>query len=147
MQVKENFFDMVTQVKSTGIVDALSNATNPQEMRAIWERFSNENAELFQRAKKWAEEEFYNECGGINEFIFKKGDSIDNPLEVILIPLICGGENLCFADLFEDFAQEMIVEPLSKTGNRYTKALVYIIESGIEGLEDATPELIFDNLN
>lgn len=147
MEMKEKFFEMVTQVKSTGILDALSNAANPQEMNAIWERFSLENTELFQRAKKWAEEEFYDECGFINGFIFEQGDSIDNPLEVTLMPLVCGSDNLCFADLFEDFAQEMIVEPLLKTGNKFAKVLVYVIESGIEGLEDITPEFIFENLD
>ena len=144
MGMKENFFEIIALIRDTGIVDTLNYATNPQEMKCIWKKFSEENAELFERVQNWVENEYYNECSCINEFLFKPGDSIENPREITLLPYMCGKGEIPLEDLFEDFVVEMLVAPLKATGNKFADVVADYITRGSD--EILSSEYIFKKL-
>ena len=86
--MKEKFLALVNEVKATGIVAILSNTSNVDEFKETWQKFTDENPELFKKALEWGAEFKKNEPGNL----FEDGEAIENPLEVVVAIRIAGNK-------------------------------------------------------
>ena len=58
------FLTFIEELKNSGIAQDLYNSSSPEETISIWEKYSSENQELFERIKSLAEgiDEYFNTC-------------------------------------------------------------------------------------
>ena len=94
--MKQNFLALVNEVKATGIVAILSNASNAEAFKDAWQKFADENPELLKKASEWGAEFKQTEA----EPFFEEGEAVENPMEVVVAIRIAGNE-VSEADVFE----------------------------------------------
>lgn len=76
--MKNKFLELVEKVKTTGIVESLTNTSSKEEMSEVWQKFMDENPELCAKIEDWATEFKESNSGPI----FGKGEKLENPLEI-----------------------------------------------------------------
>ena len=96
--MKQNFLALVNEVKATGIVAILSNASNAEAFKDAWQKFADENPELLKKASEWGAEFKQTEA----EPFFEEGEAVENPMEVVVAIRIAGNE-VSEADVFENW--------------------------------------------
>ncbi len=137
--MKENFLALTQEVKSTGIVAILSNASNVEAFKDAWQKFSDENPELFKKAFDWGAE-FKTD---VDPF-FEDGEAIENPMEVVVAIRIAGNE-VSECDVFENYAD--LVRALKDLGTPFANAVAecidgnYIYDIKVEGIFAAIEDL------
>lgn len=136
--MKEKFLALVKEVKNTGIAEALYKTSNAKELEAVWQKFSDENQELFGKIKDWAEE--FRISDGTS--IFSKAETIENPMEIaILIRIINDKNNVSEFELFENWGD--FVEAIHNIGNDFSDVIEDLIWTYY--ITDIKPQYIFDD--
>ena len=104
--MRQKLLELVEEIKSTGIVKILLNASNEEEVKVIWKKFVYENKELISRLKDlgdiFKQEKITN--------IFKENEKLENPMEIAVAIYVLGDENVNEVDIFEncdDLAEQM----------------------------------------
>ena len=104
--MRQKLLELVEEIKSTGIVKILLNASNEEEVKVIWKKFVYENKELISRLKDlgdiFKQEKITN--------IFKEDEKLENPMEIAVAIYVLGDENVNEVDIFEncdDLAEQM----------------------------------------
>ena len=104
--MRQKLLELAEEIKSTGIVKILLNASNEEEVKVIWKKFVYENKELISRLKDlgdiFKQEKITN--------IFKENEKLENPMEIAVAIYVLGDENVNEVDIFEncdDLAEQM----------------------------------------
>lgn len=129
--MKEEFLALVEKVKATGIANALCNANTVDERVRAWTKFEKKNQDLFKEIASWSVE-FYDEA---DDPLFNKGETIQNPLEIVICIYISdiSGDNI-----FEDW--EDLRAEIRNLGNGYTMDLADAMdETRISWIEITEP--------
>ena len=121
--MKEKFLALVEEIKTTGIAEALCKASNVDEITTAWQKFKDENPELFRKINEWATE-FVD--GGCNP-IFKCKEDVKMPMEIAVCIYIMG-ENATECTIFDE-------------GNDFVKALYATNEKNAS----AVGHFVYDN--
>lgn len=76
--MREDFLNLVKEVKKTGIAKSLCNTTNAEELKTVCKKFEKGNSELIKRIRKWGK--VFN-----GEEIFFEGEEVEDPIEIAVI--------------------------------------------------------------
>ena len=120
--MKEKFLALVEEVKVTGIVAALSGASNPEELEAVWNEFEEKNSDLFEKANAWGKE-FWE--ADITE-IFEYGENFENPMEIAVTIFMVGNE-ISDSDIFQDY--EELITALRNVGSEFAYAVAEFVDT------------------
>ena len=120
--MKEKFLALVEEVKVTGIVAALSGASNPEELEAVWNEFEEKNSDLFEKANAWGNEFLE---ADITE-LFESEESFENPVE-IAVTIVMVGNEISDSDIFQDYEELMIA--LNSVGSNFAYAIAEFIDT------------------
>lgn len=112
--MRKEFLALVEKVKATGIADALCKAATVDERVTLWVKFDEENQDLFKEIVSWSVEFNKNAC----DPIFKKGEKVQNPLEIAVCISISGTAE---DDIFENW--EDLQSEIRNLGNGYATDL------------------------
>lgn len=141
---REEFIAFIEELKNKGIAQSLFNSSTPEETIAIWEKFSSENQELFERIKSWAENRdayFYDRD---HMPLFEDDEEPDCVLEIGLMFIIVKDDILLDSeDIHQDYNQfcNRLVEVLTSSPNRLIKAAGYFLDC--DDMENITAENIY----
>lgn len=94
--MKDKFLELVEEVKNTGIATILCNTTNAEELKAVWQKFEEENSELLQKVEDWVRQY---DC----EELFDTGEEFENPIEIVVIIRIIGDSRFSEGEIFGTF--------------------------------------------
>lgn len=113
--MKNKFLALVEEVKATGIVAALSGASNPEELESVWNEFKGKNPDLFAKANAWGSEFKEPESS-----LFECEESFENPVE-IAVTIVMVGNEISDADIFDDY--EDLVKALEDEESDFANAI------------------------
>jgi len=140
---REEFLLFIEELKHSGITQALYNSTTPEETISIWEKYSSENQELFEKIRSWAAErnEYFNTCKTFT--LFADEEQLDDCLlEICLILIIVKDESiLCEEDINNEFGEELYFL-LNQSSNKIFQAVAEYIDCN--GYDTLSKENIFD---
>lgn len=136
------FLTFIEELKNSGIAQDLYNSSSPEETISIWEKYSSENQELFERIKSWAEgrDEYFNTCEPVP--LFEKDEKVECVLEVGLMILIVKDECILLEEDIGEGFNEKLITLLKKSSNRLLKAAGCYIDC--KDYETITKENIYD---
>ena len=120
--MKNKFLALVEEVKVTGIVAALSGASNPEELEAVWNEFEEKNSDLFEKANAWGIEFLE---ADITE-IFESEESFENPLEIAVTIFMVGNE-ISDSDIFQDY--EELISALKDIESDFAHAVAEFVDT------------------
>lgn len=133
--MKENFLALTQEVKSTGIVAILSNASNVEAFKDAWQKFADENPELFKKVSDWAAEFKQAEA----EPFFKDGEVVEDAIEIALTIRIAGNQ-FSECDVFENY--DDLVRALKDVETPFAQAVAECVD--VNYIYDITAENLFD---
>ena len=133
--MKQNFLALVNEVKATGIVAILSNASNVEAFKDAWQKFADENPELFKKVSDWAAEFKQAET----EPFFKDGSVVEDAIEITLTIRIAGNQ-FSECDVFENY--EDLVRTLKDVETPFAQAVAECVD--VNYIYDITAENLFD---
>lgn len=132
--MKEKFLALVKEVKDTGIANILCNTTNPEELKAVWQKFVGENSELFQKVQDWA-----SEYDGVS--LFEDGEEFEDPIEIVVIIHMINDSEISECDIFENY--DDLTYAVEDIPEEFAERLASCISS--EMICEITAEDIFDD--
>lgn len=141
---REEFLAFIEELKNKGIAQFLFNSSTPEETIFIWEKFSSENQELFERIKSWAEQRtkyFYDRDPMP---LFEDDEEPDCVLEIGLMFIIVKDNILLDSDdIHQDFDQfnNRLIKVLMSSSNRLIKAAGHFLDC--DDIEKMTSENIY----
>ena len=134
--MKEKFLTIVEEVKATGIAESFCKTSNAEELTLVWNKFTDENSELIQKIKEWAEEFKKIDRGCFIE----REDTVENPMEIaITIFIIDDKVNLSECAIFEDY--DDLISAMREIGGYFYEAVANLVEA--DYICDITPKQIF----
>ncbi len=139
---REEFLSFVEEIKQSGITKSLYDSSTPEETMSIWEKYSAENQDLFNRITIWAQkrDEYFDTYEPFP--MFEGEEKLDFLLEIGLMIFIVKDECvLCDEDINESFLPEL-VELLKRSSNPILKAAGCYIDCN--DFETITSENIYD---
>ena len=134
--MKEKFLTIVEEVKATGIAESFCKTSNAEELTLVWNKFIDENSDLIQKIKEWAEEFKKIDRGCFIE----REDTVENPMEIaITIFIIDDVNNLSECTIFEDY--EDLISAMRGIGGCFYEAVANLVEE--DYICEITAEQIF----
>lgn len=134
--MKDAFLELIEDVKKARIADTLCKISNAAEFREIWKKILNENSKLCAKIEKWLQ--MYKETGSKN--IFKDGENVQNPMEVVIIFFIIGDDYEGIeCKVFERW--EDLAEMVCRYDNEFAQSISYNIRRA--HISNITAEEIF----
>lgn len=121
--MKEKFLALVEQTKNTGIAATLAETSTADELKSAWQKFKEENEQLFADVFAWADayaKDGYNK-------IFSAAENIENPTEVFICIYIasCKDASIHECSVFcQDFD---LIDALESVGNDFNDKLAEFI--------------------
>ena len=131
--MKNKFLALVEEVKATGIVAALSGASNPEELESVWNEFKEKYPNLFAKANAWGSEFKESESS-----LFECEESFENPVE-IAVTIVMVGNEISDADIFDDY--EDLIKALKDEESDFANAIAEFVIS--DYIYNITPTYIF----
>lgn len=131
--MKTKFLELVEEVKTTGIVEVLRGASNPEEFESVWNEFKEKNPDLFAKANAWGIK--FKEDVSI---LFDSEESFENP-EEIAVTIFMVGNKISECDIFDDFRD--LTNALINVQNDFAYAIALFIDS--DYIYYITPEDFF----
>ena len=132
--MKTKLLELIEEIKSTGIAEVLCKASNAEDFSAAWQKFEEENPELFSKITEWATEFSNNDCSAI----FEDGEEVEMPIETAICIYIMG-ETVTEESIFED--SDNLVAALCDIGEENAEAIANFIKEYY--LYSIEPENIF----
>lgn len=118
--MKKRFLELVNEVKETGVVEALYVTSNAEELKKAWRQFADENQELFEKIKQWANE--FKETS--HPPIFKIDDELENPMEICVVIFIFDDIGyVSEKQIFENF--NCLVKEIKGIRNDFARTVEY----------------------
>ena len=139
---RKEFLSFVEEIKQSGITKSLYNSSTPEEIMSIWEKYSAENQELFNRITTWAQKraKYFDTYDHFPMFVGE--EKLDFILEIGLMIFIVNDEYVLYdEDINGSFLTEL-VELLQNVSNPILKAAGRYIDCN--GFEKITSENIYD---
>lgn len=116
--MKQKFLDIVKEVKDIGIVGKLSvlyDNSDKEGFKAAWQKFSDDNPDLFEKIKDWASEFKDSKC----EEIFAAGESFENPMEITVCIFIIGNGDVSECEIFGEW--EELIDADREQGDNFAQ--------------------------
>lgn len=138
---RDEFLEFIEELKKNGIAQKLYNSSTPEETLSIWEEFSSENQDLFERIKSWAQarDNYFNTYE--HAPLFEEDEKVECIFEVGLMFVITKDECLLSGEDINEGFDEELYTLLKKSPNRLLKAAGWYIDC--EGYDSMTNENIY----
>lgn len=138
--MKEEFLELVNEVKDTGIVEILEDlydASDKEGFKAAWQKFSDENQEIFTKIRHWAND--LDIC--FLDAIFEENETIENPIENAICIFIIGNQSISEVTIFEDWI--VLQDAIRDLKNGFATAIANFMEESL--ICEITIEDIFNS--